>query len=361
MRECVTSQVHEDYSRGTVYSNSIDFLKGISCIAVVLIHFNLSGDYGMVVKTLGRFAVPFFFFVSGYFIFDRQMELNSENLKRKLKRTTVLLLKAGLFYLIFCLVYNYLFTKNWNPLVYAGERLTKARIIRFFVTTDPFVYSHLWFLMAQIECYLFFFVLAKLSVRNMNSVYLFLTSAALLVTYTVMVEFHAQIIVPSSLAIPGTDDQRIYLFNTFPVRALSLVLLGMFCRKISRLFNQSDVTKIQLLIMLLLGSVLAIRERFIFKDAQMFIGTYLVLFAFILFLHTYDVPEKNPLVFLGRNLSGNVYIFHIAVGYTIRKLMQLTHLYSKTNAGLLVYDMLVVVASVALSFLIYRFDKKESS
>lgn len=189
---------------------------------------------------------------------------------------------------------------------------------------------------------------------------MFLSSAALLLTYTSMVEFSANIIIPSSLVIPGTGDQRVYLFNSFPIRALSLVLLGMFCSKISLLFSQADISKSELLIMVLLGSVLAVRERFLFKDAQMFIGTYLVLFAFVLFIHKYDVPEKNPLVFLGRHLSGNVYIFYICVGNTIRKLLQLMHLYSKTNVGLLIFDLLVVAGSIAVSFLIYRFNWKVS-
>ena len=47
---------------------SIDCMKGISCLAVVLIHYNFPGDLGIAIKTLSRFAVPVFFAISGFFL-----------------------------------------------------------------------------------------------------------------------------------------------------------------------------------------------------------------------------------------------------------------------------------------------------
>ena len=44
--------------------SNIDVLKAISCIAVVLIHYNFPGGWGTTVKTICRVGVPFFFFVS---------------------------------------------------------------------------------------------------------------------------------------------------------------------------------------------------------------------------------------------------------------------------------------------------------
>lgn len=46
---------------------SMDCIKGAACIAVVLIHYNFPGYLGIIIKTLSRFAVPFFFGVSGYY------------------------------------------------------------------------------------------------------------------------------------------------------------------------------------------------------------------------------------------------------------------------------------------------------
>ena len=51
-------------------NNNIDIIKGFACIGVVLIHFPFCGNIGEYIKVINKYAVPFFFFVSGYFLLD---------------------------------------------------------------------------------------------------------------------------------------------------------------------------------------------------------------------------------------------------------------------------------------------------
>lgn len=51
------------------YNYCMDFLKGLACIFVVFIHVKFPGDFGQAVQAIARFAVPFFFMVSGYYYF----------------------------------------------------------------------------------------------------------------------------------------------------------------------------------------------------------------------------------------------------------------------------------------------------
>lgn len=51
------------------YNYCMDFLKGIACILVVFIHVKFPGDFGQAVQAIARFAVPFFFMVSGYYCY----------------------------------------------------------------------------------------------------------------------------------------------------------------------------------------------------------------------------------------------------------------------------------------------------
>lgn len=46
---------------------SLDFCKGVGCIFVVFIHVTFPGGLGQAVKSLGSFAVPLFFMISGYY------------------------------------------------------------------------------------------------------------------------------------------------------------------------------------------------------------------------------------------------------------------------------------------------------
>ena len=51
------------------YNYCLDFIKGLACIFVVLMHCEFPGVTGVAVQAISRFCVPFFFMVSGYFCF----------------------------------------------------------------------------------------------------------------------------------------------------------------------------------------------------------------------------------------------------------------------------------------------------
>ena len=60
------------------------------------------------------------------------------------------------FYAVFCVIWNYYMYPDWNLRGYVAETFTVAKVLKFLITNDPFVYAHLWFLFALIYCYLFF-------------------------------------------------------------------------------------------------------------------------------------------------------------------------------------------------------------
>ena len=72
-------------NRGGVQRNqNIDFFKGIACILIVFIHApfpEFFGDY--IIKPIARFAVPFFFMVSGYFLYHSNYTVVSKNMPKK--------------------------------------------------------------------------------------------------------------------------------------------------------------------------------------------------------------------------------------------------------------------------------------
>ena len=39
---------------------SLDSLKGLAAIAIILIHFGLPGNFGILLQVVARFGVPFF-------------------------------------------------------------------------------------------------------------------------------------------------------------------------------------------------------------------------------------------------------------------------------------------------------------
>jgi len=134
--------------------DSIDFFKGICCIACVFIHYNFPGELGIAVKTVCRIAVPFFFFVSGYFFLNKDNVITKERLKSKINHILKMLFYSGIFYAIFCVIGYKVMSKSWTISNFVAQRIDLGSITKFFITNDPFVYAHLWFLLALLYCYL---------------------------------------------------------------------------------------------------------------------------------------------------------------------------------------------------------------
>ena len=138
-----------------IRNNNIDIVKGISCIGIVIMHCHYPKNILNYVKVINRFGVPFFF-VSGYYF----LKNNNIKLKRiilKIIHIFKLIFYSGIFYLIFfILFYNFLYNNNWNVGDYTRKILTKRKIMKFLI--DPFIFSHLWFLLALLYCYFLLFI-----------------------------------------------------------------------------------------------------------------------------------------------------------------------------------------------------------
>lgn len=77
----------------TQRNSILDLFRFISCILIVLIHCPLPGFLGDAIITFGRYAVPFFLMISGWYLFsaDRNVVLKKS---RKQLRSIVKLIGA---------------------------------------------------------------------------------------------------------------------------------------------------------------------------------------------------------------------------------------------------------------------------
>ena len=109
----------------------VDFFKGISCIAVILIHCRFPGAVGGVFRAIARFAVPYFFSATGYYLYSNTHDVNIEKLKHRLRKTIMLLLYAELFYIVFYIASNFLiFGLPFETIL---ENFTTAGIVRLII------------------------------------------------------------------------------------------------------------------------------------------------------------------------------------------------------------------------------------
>ena len=328
--------------------NSLDCLKGIACIAVVLIHFNFPGNLGIAVKSFCRFAVPVFLIISGFFFLSNN-EMDDVKVLNKIRHILYLLLVSALFYAAFVFFDYGFLNQDWNIISFIKERLTGGKIVKLLLTNDPFVYSHLWYMLALVYCYTFC-LLAFSKNRSLKGVEIL--GVLLLIGYTCLQEFGSILHIKTSLHIISTD-QSLYFFNLFIFRALPFFLIGVSIRKHLDKLTKIPFNKIVFIVIFVFGGVLAAFEHLYINNAQFFVGNYIMVFVLVIMAIKNPAKEYGLLSFIGRELSLYVYIFHIAVGKTIHiiaRIFGIAHrkfyLYSRAA--------IIVCTTLLLAYCIYK-------
>lgn len=315
---------------------SIDFLKGIACIAVVLIHVQFPGTVGFAVRQVCRFAVPFFFLVSGFFFLktDKQLEATA----RKLRHAIFLFLGAMAFHLVICLL-----GIGGIPFrSYIREFLQMPQLLNFFVSNPPYRWSHLWFLGALVYIYLF----ALVWFGNGKRLWSALPCGAVLLIGTMAFQEFAEYL-PFSPRIPVVGARFCVLFV---FRALPFFLLGVWLRTKEDAIRAIRLPTLWLVIIVISGAFLAVVEAKLTVNSQFYVGNYLMVAGLFLWAMRNPINGYQPLEFVGKNLSLYVYVIHIVVGQWLTDIFRHGGLESYP-AVLWLTPLLVVLFSSGLAFI----------
>ena len=76
-------------------NNTLELLKVFAAYMVVFIHVIFSGYVGTAIETLARFAVPFFFVISGFYSYG----ISTQKIKKRIKKILILIVFAVFSYI----------------------------------------------------------------------------------------------------------------------------------------------------------------------------------------------------------------------------------------------------------------------
>ena len=151
-----------------IRNQTLDIFKFVAAFAVVCIHYMFYGTAGEIVKALSRFAVPFFFAISGYFAYNN----TSSKIKQKTKHILIIYLSSFLLYFCYS-AFKYILS-NKTLTEYFLSYISKEAILNFFVLNQTVSSAHLWFLPALVYCYLIYYIIKdKISENIMLIISLF--------------------------------------------------------------------------------------------------------------------------------------------------------------------------------------------
>lgn len=127
------------------YNATMDMMKFICCLCVVCIH--VRNDYTIYIDPLIRTAVPFFFMVSGYYLYHNY---NKERIYRSIIKLFKYIVYSSLLY--FGVKCFYAFRCDYSPF----DIFTPHRIVYFLLFNENPICYHLWYLSAYLYVLLLF-------------------------------------------------------------------------------------------------------------------------------------------------------------------------------------------------------------
>ncbi len=304
--------------------DSIDYLKGLACVAVVFLHVHFPRSIEWPVVAACRFAVPLFLVISGYF-FTSGGSCSLASTGRKLRHSLVLGIWATVALAFLALMQGWLdprLSATW----FLHDHATAADAAKFFITNaPPPPLVHLWFLWALVYCYLFALIWFGDGRRLWTAGSLGLV---LLVGMVLFQEFAHCLPFKPTIPLRGVPIRFCFIFI---FRALPFFLIGIWIRR-----NEASIRKLELpawtyAAFAFAGAAVAAAEYKLFGNSQFYLGNYLTAISLFAWAIHHPVGGWKPMVFIGRRLSLLVYVLHIAVWQFLTILLRRLRVYQSPS------------------------------
>ena len=313
--------------------DTLDVFRIIASFFVVLVHIHLPAPVTAPSMAIARFAVPFFYLITGYFLYDP-----SDDKKKALSRIVKALIKTarltlGLFVLYALLNCIVCLIKAQNPFYWLYSKMSVQVFLEFIILNHTdFICPIIWYLLAQI------YVLAI--------VYLLVKYGRLKITY-----FLIPLLLVINLFLGTVLKVDWFYQGNWLLTALPFILAGIFIRERNSLVSKFSCPVLWLLI--ISGVILSAAETFLAFAQFLYIGS--IPLAFGLFMLGLRSKKKWPsgLPSFCRKISVYVFYLHCAPRLFILSFTGLPN-------GVLGYllPFIVFVLSAALGIVIvYILDK----
>lgn len=317
---------------------TVEIFKLIAAYMVVSIHVAFAGTVGVVVETLARFAVPFFFAVTGFYAYG----VGPETLQKRSLHILRLLAFAVVVYTLFNLC-----VFRWNPTaigVYFRKYLDPAMLVDLVAFNTPISSTHLWYLSALTYVYAVFWLLYRLKV---NEKVVFALAFALLVLHLALGEGSAAFGVVHPIPV----------VRNFALTGIPCFALGMLAKK-----QEDTLRRLPLwaaVAMALIGAAESVLSHYVWGRNEMYLGSLLMVLAAVVVFVRYDGVAYPRWVHHWTACSTDIYLFHVLVYRALLEIytffdIDVTASVALTNAQPFIVCVLSTVLAFGLHFLTTR-------
>ena len=283
-------------SRSAKRNFLLDLLRFISSLFVVLIHCPLPGFWGNAIITFGRYAVPFFLMISGWYLFsyDRNVVL-----EKAIKQLCGIIKLIGAFFVV------YLVTNSLCGIVERGVPFEWIKKYSNFTTVlywllfnrALFLGSTAYYIFMMLYIYIIIIFWAKYNL----SMYMVYAAPALIVINIICGEF---------TDLPWFTYGN-FLFTGIPCFAIGYLLHQ--CK--DKIFSFSLVKYICLFV---LGALIACFEAYATKTAYCHIGSILMAGSLLIICVRNNISYLPHIAQILHKYSTIIFIIHCGIRDVVR-------------------------------------------
>lgn len=274
-------------------NNTLDFIKAIACVMVLFIHIKFPNEFGYYVSAIARFAVPFFFMVSGYFSYKK--ENDSAYIFRQLRKIIILSILSLLLYFIF----SYIISIYNNDLFFIRNTFNFENLKYFILFNSLPFGTHLWYLFSLIYVYIVYYIF-KILFKNDKILYIFIP---ILLIMCIIIEY---------LVFSGFIFYQNIVIRNFLFIGLPFFMLGnLICKHKYSNFMMLLDNKI-LFLTSVFGCLYSLFEAYCSTYMDLYFGSILVSVSIFIFCVKNEnyICDDNIICKFGRYYSLGIYIIH---------------------------------------------------
>lgn len=323
----------------------VDMIKLFAAFFVVFLHFPFEGRFGDAIFAAARFAVPFFFMVSGYFYAKPDKTAQYKSTKSKVRHIAALLCAAEGLSIVWKIIrlYNTQVSFAENVVGVFTGAVSGYQGWRAISFTPLFNYGA-WFMVQLIVVYCMYALLTKYSALRAGK---YLAMGGFVFGYAAI-----RICALLQIELPPYLDYFI-LFMGFPFFSL-----GYWLKESA--FAPKKMKNLWLCgALLLLGTVLSYCEILVFPSGHVYLGSLLILLVLVsLFTNYADYEAKTVFGklfgYLGNRISLYIYLLQSVVGLIVTKVFGIIP-FRHYIAFLL--PIVVCIATAAVSVVVFQINR----
>ena len=307
-------------------NNTLNILKLICSIFVILIHVTFTDNINVMVKALSRFAVPFFLILSGYFAY------NSKAIEKNIIKILKITILSTLLFLVSDIIFYYIINKPSD--IFTKETL-KNFILYDYLKTSP----HLWYLYSLIKTYIIYCFIKKINKLNiLNIISIILLILGIYYYYIRSINGNIHVY-----------EIRNTIFTSLPLFTLGSIINEYKINK--KLNNKLTIS------LIILFTITTLIESNYYPYQDLYISTPLL--SSLIFIYALNNPNKkaNKLSKISEEYSLYIYIFHYYIIKIISYIIypKVFRYYCKSHMILIP---VIIISTILLSYVYKKIKEK---